>query len=236
MSLEGVDVGGQPVGRAFAGAEPNHLVGLIQGHEVDLGARSIPETLDAMGQGEIPDSLAPALFIEAPREFLERLAFHFVQSAISGVDQGLNGSKVECPDRARERGQPGVEKVVRQVITGSPRRRLRKNGQLLIDQAIPIREDREIAADLFRLVVPGRTHMLLDLAVRTAVVGGDELEHNVLPTAQFLEKPILGLGAERRRALEEDPSQERGPFAAKHPLLVAVAIEFGHALEESPEE
>jgi hypothetical protein len=58
----------------------------VNGHQVDFEFTPIPIALDALGQGEIADSMTAAFLVQLPNEFLQRSSFGIRQSLVGFLD------------------------------------------------------------------------------------------------------------------------------------------------------
>ena len=77
--------------------------------------------------------------------------------------------------------------------------------------------------------------MFLQVRVHTSIVPRDELEYHVVATAQFFQKPVLGLGSQGRRAFKKHAPQQDESVRSKDALFVAIAVKLRDTFKQRPQ-
>ena len=138
MSFEIIDVGEQPGRGAFTRAEADAFLVFIDGDEVDFRVVAIPIPLDAIGQRKVAKLFATPFQIQFADEFLKREVFDLREPFVRFDDQFVKRAKLAGLDRFRQRAQPGLEKIVAEIVTTFPCLRLGEHGKFSLDQAITV--------------------------------------------------------------------------------------------------
>jgi hypothetical protein len=105
-----------------------------------------------------------------------------------------------------------------------------------LDDPVPVDEDFQVATHLAPVVAARGPHVLGDPGVVAAWVPRHELQHDVVSATELVQEPVVRLGPQRGRAVEEHPPEDVRAARGEDALFEAVTIELRHPFEERPEE
>ena len=180
-------------GRTLARPEADHLVVLVQRHQVDLRVGPIPVALNPVGEREVAGAFSAPFLVELADEALEAEALCLVEALVCLPHQDGLGPEVDGRHRVRKARQPGPQEIVPQVVAPPPGPRPGEDREPLLHHSVLVVEDFQVATDLLPGLRADVFYMSLEIAVRAAGVAGDVLQDYVVPPSQLAQEPVVRL-------------------------------------------
>ena len=171
---------------------------LVDGHQINLRAGLVPESLNSMSNRKISNPLAATLLVELAGEFFQGPSLDISQALIGLFNQVAERPKRYCRYRIRQGRKPRTEKIVGHVVAASLRFRLGEHRQFPLDQSESLDQHLQVAANLSVGTPACLSNRLHEFVVHPSRIAGHELQDYVVPASQFTQKPVLGLGSKRR--------------------------------------
>ena len=160
----------------------------VDGHQIDLRAGLVPESLNSMGNRKIPDPLAAALLVELAGEFLQAPRPRPRPGAGRLLRSGRREAETQWPKPDSPRPQARTEKIIGHVIAAALRFRLGKHRQLSLDQSEPLDQHLQVAANLGVRAPARLANRLHEFVVHPPRIAGHELQDHVIAAAQLREE------------------------------------------------
>ena len=116
VSSEIVDISDQLPRRSFARAEANPLVVLVPSNQVDLHISPVPIAGDFRLEGKAREFFPAPLLVQFSDKALECESLSGRELLISRRHELIQRAKVPSGDWVGQNAQPGLEKVIGQVV------------------------------------------------------------------------------------------------------------------------
>jgi hypothetical protein len=236
MPVEPVEVAHQLVSRAFAGPQPEASPIAVQCDEIDFRVTPIPPSADGFCEREIADLLPAPLLVKGGDEAFQSVTFGLEEPGVGLPDEELEGSEVGGRHGHCQGREPGAQEVVPHVEPPATGGGAGQDGLQTLDHPVAFIEDLQVAAHLDDAAGLHGLDIRQDVGVRAAGMRRDVLQHEVVPTTELLQEPIVRFRTEWRAAREEHLAQDVPPGTTDDPLFVAVTVELRHSFEQVPQE